>query len=266
MLNDNPWHVFDSIRCINLRTRPDRLESASTIFKRNQIPVEWFTAERHPSSGVQGCFESHVSCIRESYLKGDETCLIFEDDIQDTQETRNTPGDLLTQAISFITTRSNWDIFYFGCCPNIINHRTYKVRTKQSFSNILRVRATCAHAYVISRRYMKRLYNLKFDGTPIDALYLNNPNTYGVFPSLFYQNAWGSDIGNTSWNSFKYKNLWFNTLESYARFVNKPIKLISTIIFVGLVGILVVVRVLASDRHLWTVFILFVMIMLMIVI
>ena len=72
--NCNPWMYFDSIRCINLRERKDRYEQASEVFKKLKIPVEWFLTDRHPNGGMQGCFESHLSCIKQAYESGAENC------------------------------------------------------------------------------------------------------------------------------------------------------------------------------------------------
>ena len=227
---NNIWTFFDSIRCINLRSRKDRFELANTVFTTYSIPVTWFITDRHPNGGIQGCFESHLSCIRESYLKGDQTCLIFEDDVVESVFIKNT--SILNDAIKFMTNNQNWELFYLGTCPDILSSKTESVR---NYPSILKLRSLCTHAYVIHRRYMEKIIKTSFSNVPIDYIYLFNSNAYGSYPSIFYQRASGSDISGHYWNIIPVKHLWFRFIEIYAKYINRPIRKIVSILSLGFI-------------------------------
>lgn len=227
-MNSNPWLFFDSIRCINLRTRPDRFRQASEVFDKLSIPVQWFLTDRHPNGGIQGCYESHLACIREAYQRGAKTCLMFEDDVLDSQFARD--ARLLVEAIQFMDRNQTWDLLYLGTCPDITRFKTEQVR---GYPQILKMRSLCTHAYVISRRYMQRLVGSSFVGTPIDYEFLGNPNAYGVYPSIFYQRSSGSDISGDFWNRVPIKHLWFRAIEIYAKYINRPVRSVVRVIAAG---------------------------------
>lgn len=232
----NLWYTFDSIRCINLRSRSDRRLSASSLFEKLKIPVEWFITDRHPNGGIQGCFESHISCLRESYLRGDQMCLIFEDDVIDTGFASD--ETLLESAIHFMETNLDWDLFYLGTCPDIKYSRTQTVR---GFKSILKMHSLCTHAYVASRKFMKQCYDMKFIGVPIDYLYLNGPESYGLYPSFFAQRASKSDISGDAWNLIPFKHSYFRFVELYARYINIPLIKFTLILAIGFFLLLVVI-------------------------
>ncbi len=41
---------------------------------------------------------------------------------------------------------------------------------------------------------MKQVKNWVYLGIPIDSTYIRNKNSYGIYPSLFYQNNFSTDI------------------------------------------------------------------------
>ena len=234
----NLWYTFDSIRCINLRTRPDRLEQASSVFDKLGIPIEWFVTDKHPNGGIQGCFESHISCIRESYLRGDSMCLIFEDDVIDT----NFASDekLLGLAIDFMETNLEWDLFYFGTCPDIKYSKFEPAKPRKFASSIFKMHTLCTHAYVVSRKFMRKIYDLKFIGVPIDYLYMSGPVSYGIYPSLFAQRASKSDISGDLWNLIPMKDSYFRIVELYAKHVNIPLIRVLLVLGFGFFLLLIV--------------------------
>lgn len=153
------WDFFDSIRCINLYEREDRYQHCKQLFKRIGISVDFYRTERDPNGGHVGCYNSHIKCIKESYDKGDKTCLIFEDDVVDSD---NINDDVLRDAINFMSINDNWDILYLGANPRgDVRHNTIT-------EYIMKGSCTCTHAYIIHRRFMERIINIKYDGTPIN--------------------------------------------------------------------------------------------------
>jgi GR25 family glycosyltransferase involved in LPS biosynthesis len=68
--------------CISLIKREDRREKVASTFDKLGITdkINWWLVDKHPTSGVNGCFESHYSVI-----VSDEFCkpylCVFEDDI-----------------------------------------------------------------------------------------------------------------------------------------------------------------------------------------
>ena len=245
-LKNTIWSFFGSIRCINLRSRKDRFEQAQSVFTAYSIPVTWFFTDRHPNGGIQGCFESHLSCISQSYLKGDETCLIFEDDVVDSVYAKNTK--LLQEAINFMNNNQTWELFYLGTCPDILGSKTYSVR---SYPSVLNMRSLCTHAYVIHRRYMEKIIKTSFSNVPIDYIYLFNQQAYGIYPSIFYQRASGSDISGDFWNLIPVKHLWFRLIEIYAKYINRPIRKIVGILSLGFIMLILLYFINPQLRKIW---------------
>ena len=160
------WRFFDSIRCVNLYSRDDRYNQAQELFDQLGIEVDFYRTHKHPNGGVEGCYQSHMNCIRQSYNKGDETCLIFEDDII---ESGYLTPQLLNEAIDFMENNQDWDLFYLGSYYELLRHKFEKITP-----NILKGGNLCAHAYVISRRFMEKLVSIPFFGTNLDAMFTHN--------------------------------------------------------------------------------------------
>ncbi len=216
------WDFFGGhIRCINLKYRKDRYKASKAVFDEYNIPVKYFKTTKHPKGGVYGCFTSHIKVIKEAYYAGAKRVLIFEDDIS--------PTDYLTpqhleKAINFMKKEgNNWDLFYLGAFPNI---RTYRSeRTK--YKDIYRLRGICAHAYIVNRKAMKRLINLKYEGMAIDYIYVNCfPKSYALYPTLFYQGLYESDLGYNFWADYGTPDrisTFYRCMECYAYYVNYPL-------------------------------------------
>ncbi len=71
--------------CISLTSRQDRREAVQKLFDQLAIKVNWWIVEKHPSGGVFGCAESHLS-IWSQQSQGtsaiSEFICVFEDDIE----------------------------------------------------------------------------------------------------------------------------------------------------------------------------------------
>lgn len=186
------WDFFDKIYCINLITRDDRYKKTKKLFKKLNISVKYFRPEKHPTSGAQGCYESHLSIIQEAYNNNYEHIFIFEDDIMANERYSE---KLLDKAYEFISTNQDWDIFYLGHSPDIIFNNS---RTLSKY--IVNVYSCQTHAYAISRRFMKIMLNKhkKFIGMNIDILYRNINNCYALFPMVFEQDIYDQNDISTS--------------------------------------------------------------------
>ena len=226
----NLWNFFKGhIRCVNLKSRKDRKRDSQKIFNEYDIPVNYYTAIKHPNGGEQGCFESHINMIREAYYAGAERVLIFEDDI--------TPTDYLTikhlsKAIKFMTKHNDWDIFYLGALPNTKKHRSEST----NFNGIYKIKGICTHSYIVNRRAMSKLIHLKYRGVPIDYYFINNlKHSYALYPTLFYQGLSPSDIvsGGNWWSSYATKSsvsTFYRCNEAYAYYVKYPLYMVVPLI------------------------------------
>jgi len=222
------WEKIGPAYCINLRSRKDRLKQAQKVFKKIGLDVSFHIVDKHPNGGSQGCFESHIQIITEAYNKGYERCIIFEDDATPTSKLNN---GLLRKCIKFMNKNKDWNIFYLGVLPEIRNHST-----KHITDNIYKLSGICTHAYVIHRRLMEKLINMKYIGITIDYLFIQLDSCYAVYPTLFYQGLSDSDITtNKIYSSIKNKNiieLYYNIQEKYAYYIGTPLISLKMIIFI----------------------------------
>lgn len=185
------WDYFDDIVCINLKHRTDRYEKSKKIFEELNIPVRYYHPEKHPTSGEQGCFESHIKLIRDAYNSGKKNILIFEDDIVKSSHYSNRA---LNQSVRFMKTH-DWDLFYFGALSYLLRYKPVRV-----FGNVYKTHSLCTHAYAVNRKIMKKIMNMPYMGITIDYIYANMKNAYAYHPTLFYQDDSLSDINNVFWN------------------------------------------------------------------
>ncbi len=221
------WEFFNQIKCINLKTRDDRMLQSQEIFKKLKIPVEYYRVDKHPTDGARGCYESHLSIIRDAYYNGCKNVLIFEDDVVDSPNFNN---KLISKAIDFLTENKDWDIFYFGHMPDILSSSSTTIS-----ANIIKTQSTLTHAYAISRKYMKILIDKEYSGIAIDKIYVKNENSYALYPMAFYQSESESDIATSS----PIRGLRF--CEFYAYHVNYSV--VNLLIFIFLIFILFLIYI-----------------------
>jgi glycosyl transferase, family 25 len=248
----NLFSFFDSIRCINLYEREDRYNLAKAEFERLDISVEFYRTNKHLSDPVEGCFNSHIAVIKEAYDRGCDNVLVFEDDIY------SNPIDLadrLGECIRFMKENNDWDLFYLGSVPEIVKYRTKKVT---GYKDIYNLHAYGGHAYVVSRRYMKKMISMPYVGHAIDTIYTGTNNAYGILPSLFYQGNMGTDIQKV--NSGAYKDSGIKFLETYSTTVNVPLAYLIFVIILALVLILIFALCNPKYRFFWLFLIAFIMI------
>jgi len=213
------WNKIGSAYCINLKSRKDRLKEASRVFKKIKLDINFHVVDKHPNGGTQGCFESHIQIITKAFERGDERCIIFEDDATPTKYLNN---KVLRKCIRFMDKHKTWNIFYLGVLPDIRRYPTHIIE-----KGIYKLQGICTHAYVIHRRLMEKLANMKYAGIPIDYFYMQLNECYAIYPTLFYQGLSKSDITENSWyNSFRTEGLvknYYRMQEMYAYYIRTPL-------------------------------------------
>src|SRR5262245_9802854 len=155
---------FDAAYLINLPERVDRLRSARTEltragFELGGSAVQLFAASKFPERGTfpnvgaRGCFHSHLTCLRQSYLDGSQRVLMIEDDISF--------NDVLPRLSAFLRReleRLDWDFFYLGHegtgqIPNARASISARDFVFQPWSRDI----LTTHCYAVSGRVLERL-------------------------------------------------------------------------------------------------------------
>lgn len=112
--------VFDQIYIINLINREDRRAEIKVQLKNiglnyRESAIQFFsavkpeTAEDWPTKGTKGCFMSHMNILKNAKLNGYKKILIFEDDLNFSQNFKIHLPNIIQQ----LNTKS-WDLFYGG--------------------------------------------------------------------------------------------------------------------------------------------------------
>jgi len=182
------WDRFPSIRCINLLSRIDRYEASNTLFKKMSIPVDYYRVEKS-SNPEEGCYNSHLGIMKECLEAGKKYVLIFEDDLVDNKSLNINIDDI----VDFLEQDPSWEIFYLGVMPDLSRKPMKKVKDIKGAS-IHSLQSICTHAYIVHERFMKKFCKTSYIDIPIDYLFVQNKNSYGIYPSLFYQGTSKSDI------------------------------------------------------------------------
>lgn len=184
------WEDLDAVYCISLASRDDRFQAAKTLAETLGIPVEFHRPVKDPEGGEAGCFRSHLACIRKAYEAGHTAVAIFEDDFRPTSALNSSTLD---NCFKFMKENTDWNLFYFGILPTETSSPT-------PWTRVWKGGGYAAHAYVIHRRLMAKIYSMDWPGIPIDLFYQRNDQAYFHSPSLFCQKTEeSSDIRQTSW-------------------------------------------------------------------
>ena len=237
------WSFFDGIFCINLLSRDDKYEKVKVVFDQYNIPVTFHRVEKHPISGLHGCYQSHIDIITNAKHQGMKNILIFEDDV--VASPYLTPHHL-SEAIKFMADDEEWELFYLGSHPEIRTTKSSKVSP-----NILHFHSLCTHAYALSERGINTYAETPFMGLAIDTLYKYSHNSYGYYPTLFYQGGDGSDIGKDYPGTKYLKQYWFRWMEMYSYYVNVPLVHVSVVANIFLLVLIVIIIVRPYNIYLW---------------
>lgn len=172
----SPWHRVDSVRCINLKSRPDRRRDATIRFEKVGLgdKVDFFITDKSDKGPFVGCYESHRACIEEAYNQGHKTLLVFEDDI---------------------VFNDGWEQVVRDCLDIIRKSGLEEVDVVQLGGRILHIHADygalwkgsmlLAHAYIMTRQGMEKFLN-------------RMPHDYSVsyFSRIPHDQAWGLILPN----------------------------------------------------------------------
>ena len=165
MKNPNPPQ-FPEIYCINLPERTDRFEHMSSLFLQQNLKVNFYHPERHPTNGAIGCRQSHLALLKEAKKRNIPSILIFEDDIDFLNSIRDT---ILPK---------EWDMFYLG--GNWVD-----ILDNTESDHFCKIRSWSTYGYAVhSKFYDVLIEGLTNTDKEIDRFYLENihPN-YRVYMS-----------------------------------------------------------------------------------
>jgi GR25 family glycosyltransferase involved in LPS biosynthesis len=188
------WSFLDGVYCISLKSREDRAIAVAAQFHKVGLcrQLLFYRPLRYPGRGYIGSWESHRAVAEHARQQGNQTTLIFEDDVQFVR--RMTPRSVRAIGRAIERLPPDWMIFFLGHWPLW----AYFVRP-----NVLRTSSGCAHAYIVSPRLLEWLHEHPW-GTPgiekrrligkaLDSAYARLPATYALFPMIATQSVSRSD-------------------------------------------------------------------------
>ena len=188
------WSFLDGVYCISLKSREDRAIAVAAQFHKVGLcrQLLFYRPLRYPGRGYIGSWESHRAVAEHARQQGNQTTLIFEDDVQFVR--RMTPRSVRAIGRAIKRLPPDWMIFFLGHWPLW----AYFVRP-----NVLRTSSGCAHAYIVSPRLLRWLHEHPW-GTPgiekrrligkaLDSAYAKLPATYALFPMIATQSVSRSD-------------------------------------------------------------------------
>lgn len=193
------YSAFDAVYCISLKTSTERQTLINKMCERLSIPIIFYLVDKMDNP-LEGSWRSHYNVIQESFNKGYNCILIFEDDAVESKEYNE---NILMDSIKFMGNNTLWDMFYLGWCPGspIADSKYfYNCLTGEKvkdYNYVYKCTCFCMHAYTVSRKGMKKFLDVckSFNSLQIDIHILNtNLNIYMCVPMLFDQ-RWC--LGNT---------------------------------------------------------------------
>lgn len=220
------------VRCINLKSRPDRKEKCKQLFKKLGIRVKFFEAIKS-EDGHNGCFDSHIACYKEALQKGLDKLVVFEDDIT---ETSDYSESAIQDVMDFIedVKHEDWRIFFLGLQP-FIDRGNGDADFACGRSIYKTTGGWGAHAYIISRSEMKKLVNVPYK-IQIDMLLSRDKPSYVRLPVLFVQDDLSnSNTSVASSSLLKVKNLLYTGFEVHASIF--PWSILMSLLIISICGI-----------------------------
>ena len=188
------WSFLGGAYCISLKNREDRAVKVAAQFHKAGLcrRVLFYRPLRYPGRGYIGSWESHRAVAEHARVRGYETTLIMEDDVQFVRRLSPRSVRAIGRAIKRLP--PDWMIFFLGHWPLW----AYFVRR-----NVLRTSSGCAHAYIMSPRLLHWLHEhpcgtpgiekRRLIGKALDSAYAMLPGTYALFPMIATQSVSRSD-------------------------------------------------------------------------
>ena len=176
------WEYFDKIYCISTPEASMRRLSCKSLFKKLNMNVDIQIFPRHPEGSNRGCFESHISILKDAYKKKYNRIIILEDDIIE----GNVKPRIVDKIVHFLG-KNKWDLFYFGAVPDCRKDNACIKHVK--YNNFYRIKSLCTHAYAINRKAIEKFHDLNYIDIPIDYMYRDNNEiiSYAYIPTQFFQ-------------------------------------------------------------------------------
>ena len=204
------WSFVDTVFCICLQDRDDRLQHSAEQFHRYGLctKVLYYRPTKPTDDDLKkhkvkarakfGSWESHrfVAWYARTQLNSQRN-LVFEDDLQFKPWVELKHLRKVTQHLNRLP--DDWEIYYLGHMPLYGN-------TPQGDS-LWKVKSAMIHAYITSEKCMDRLIASPFltagkkgdDETQLDLWLMPRANQYTISPMLVTQADLSSDAGGGSW-------------------------------------------------------------------
>jgi GR25 family glycosyltransferase involved in LPS biosynthesis len=216
---------FERVYCINLESRPGRLErfknrlkratgetiDNKTIFRFDAVDGNKLTEfdmptvmdgnERHWGSGAEGCRRSHLGILTEARDLGLDNILILEDDVifrnRSSEPVYEGFENLLAGFMDNVP--ENWDMIYLGG-----NH--WRGTGEQVSGMVHVINSLTTHAYAVRHTaYQLIITNAVQHNKPIDLILAEEVqphcNAYSSLPRIVGQEAGISDITKSNSDS-----------------------------------------------------------------
>lgn len=179
---------------ITLKSRPDRIKSFHAWAKDYGLNYDVFFAIKHPKGGYYGCWDSHMQIIRKALQLNVPFALIMEDDCVPNPHLKSAATQSLWNELKeFLGTHGDsFDMIGLGGTP--LYYTTGLLKGKNPSKHIMKMPFSETHAYLISRKFMKLMALLPYEGT-IDYQFARRcKNMYMFSPEIFVQDPkLGSD-------------------------------------------------------------------------
>lgn len=150
-VDESIWDFADKIICINLIDRDDRIRLVQQQFAKVGLShrVSFHRPKRSPHGGRFGCFESHLTVMKQALEDDLQNVLIFEDDVQFQEGWREN----VESCRNFLSSTSEksllWDAFFLGGTLLWIEDVNVPCQ------NVNRGKLVCMHAYLVSKAAME---------------------------------------------------------------------------------------------------------------
>jgi len=183
--SSDSWSFFDKIYCISIDDRPDRRHKATRQFAAVGLleRVEFVIVKKHPASPEEGCYQSHIACLKKALAAGARHILVFEDDII----FKGFTTAKIKEAVSFLSKNPQWDIIFLGGIVRGSKGTDCKA--------VRQIRYRClSHAYAINHPFAATLVSKPWQGVPYDTFLAQmNKKFYALYPACAFQSNAATD-------------------------------------------------------------------------
>jgi len=234
------YKLVDEIYCINLISRLDRYNLMKNFEKEEKIKITFYRPEKDASSGMIGCFKSHIEVIKKAYESGKERVLIFEDDIIKTFHYNKVDYDEMS---NFIKNDDQWEILqlsWFDIITCLYLNLQPKYKNISEFSSVL------ASSYILNRNGMKRIldsYKNYIGKIPIDIYYYKifNKKMFNIVPIIFDQDR-----------NLVTDNIWINkTIDNILIYIHKTFNIVYLISLCKFYNIFYILLIIIISIFIW---------------